>query len=103
MKLELSLAETFGASLADGAKAVEFRMGRIDPYVDICTEIILDFTGIRNANSSFMNALIAGLIEQHGHRVLKLLVIKGHNPAIRVLVETAVALGLHKTGDCVTA
>ena len=103
MKLELSLVETFGCHLADGARAAEFRLGRIDPYVDICPEIVLDFTGVRNINSSFANALVAGLIEQHGPRVLNLLVFKGCNPVARVLIEAAVNLGLRKTHGRVAA
>ena len=93
-KLELSMRETFGPSLADGAAAAEFRMRHIEPYVSICHPITLDFTGVRNANSSFTNALVAGLLEQHGARVLKVLVFKGCNPAVRVLIEAAVELGL---------
>ena len=96
MKYELSLREVFGRQLADGDKAAEFGLGRIDPYVDICSEIVIDFTGVRNANSSFVNALVSGLVEKHGEDVLKVLVFKGCNPAIRVLVESAVSLGLRK-------
>lgn len=103
MKLELSLFEVFGQNLADGARAAEFRLGRIDPYVDICPEIVLDFTGVRNINSSFANALIVGLIEQHGSRVMKLLVFKGCNPVARVLIEAAVNLGLRKSQGRVVA
>jgi hypothetical protein len=100
MKFELSLCEFFGDQLADGAKAAEFGLGRIDPYVDICKEIVVDFTGVRNANSSFVNGLVTGLLEKHGEGVLKVLVFKGCNPAIRVLVESAVALGLRKAHCC---
>ena len=96
MKLELSLAEEFGAHLADGARAAEFRQRRIEPYVDLTREIVLDFTGVRNSNSSFMNALVAGMVEQHGAGVLDHLVFKGCNPPVRVLVEAAIDLGLRK-------
>jgi hypothetical protein len=96
MKLVLSLAEEIGPHLADGAKAAGFRSRRVEPYVDLCEEIVLDFTGVRNANSSFVNALVAGIVEQHGARVLDRLVFKGCNPIIRVLVETAIDLGLQK-------
>jgi hypothetical protein len=96
MKLELNLAEEFGTGLADGALAAEFRMGRLDPYADICTEIVLDFTGVRNANSSFVNALVSGFIEQHGPKVLSQLVFQGCNGVVRVLVESAISLGLEK-------
>ena len=57
---------------------------------------MLDFTGVRTANSSFVNALVAGLVEQHGEQMLKLLVFKGCNPVLRVLVEAAIDLGLQK-------
>ena len=103
MNLELSIRELFGSHLADGAKAAEFRMGRIEPYVEICPQIVLDFTGVRNANSSFINAMVAGLIEQHSVKVLKKLVFKGCNPSIQVLIHAAVELGVRKTAGRINA
>lgn len=103
MNLEIAIREQFGSHLADGVKAAEFRMGRIDPYVDICPEIVLDFTGVRNANSSFINALVTGLVEQHGVKVLHKIIFKGCNPPIQVLIEAAVELGVHKIGGRVNA
>ncbi|MDP1586869.1 MAG: STAS-like domain-containing protein [Prosthecobacter sp.] len=99
MKMELNLAEEFGPRLADGEQAAEFRLGRIDPYVGICDEMVLDFTGIRNANSSFINALLAGAIEQHGEGILQRMVFKGCNPVVKVLVESAISLGLDKVSN----
>ena len=78
-------------------------MGRIEPYVDLCEEIVLDFTGVRTANSSFVNALVAGLVEQHGERVLQLVIFKGCNPVLRVLVDAAIDLGLQKIDGRVDA
>ncbi len=45
----------------------------IDSYLDMpgCGSVVLDFTGIRSSNSSFVNALISGLFEQHGTAALK--------------------------------
>ena len=103
MSLEIAIQEQFGGHLADGAKAAEFRITRIEPYVDICPQIILDFTGVRNANSSFINALVAGLIEQHTVKVLQKIVFKGCNPSIQVLVHAAVELGVQKTAGRVSA
>ena len=57
---------------------------------------MLDFTGVRSANSSFVNALVSGFMEQHGPKVLDKLVFKGCNPVLRVLVESAISLGLEK-------
>jgi len=96
VSLELNLAEEFGTGLADGVRAAEFRMTRIDPYAGICPEIVLDFSGVRSANSSFINALVSGFIEQHGESALKQLIFKGCKPAIRVLIESAISLGLDK-------
>lgn len=96
MKHHLSLAEDFGPRLADGAEASKYRHSRIEPYVAICDQIELDFTGIRNANSSFVNALLAAIFEQHGESVLQKFVFKGCNPLVRVLVEGAIDLGLQK-------
>lgn len=62
----------------------------------MCEQVVLDFTRVRNANSSFINALVAGTIEQHGQSVLTKLVFKGCNAVIRVLVESAIELGLEK-------
>ncbi|MCC7518529.1 MAG: STAS-like domain-containing protein [Verrucomicrobiae bacterium] len=103
MKLEISILQEFGQHLADGSRAAEFRMGRIDPYMSICPEVVLDFTGVRAANSSFINALVCGLVEHHGKRALNILVFKGCNPVVRVLVEAAVALGLQKANRLVKA
>jgi anti-anti-sigma regulatory factor len=66
-------------------------------------EIVLDFSGVRNANSSFINALVTGIVEQHGQRVLDQLVFKGCNPVVRVLVESAIELGLHKIQGTISA
>ena len=101
MKLELNLAEEIGSSLSDGSVAAEFRMGRMDPNAGICSHIVLDFTGVRSANSSFVNALVAGFTELHGQQGLDRLVFKGCNPVLRVLVESAISLGLEKHAQVV--
>ena len=94
--MELHISSDLGSHLADGFAAAEYRRGRIDPYVDICSEINLDFTGVRTANSSFVNGLLARLVEQHGPQVLRRVVFKGCNPVIQALVQAAIDLGLSK-------
>lgn len=96
MKIEFQLTLELGAHLADGEAAARFRSTRIEPYISLGDELTLDFTGVRNANSSFMNALISGVVEQHGEAVLQKLVFKGCNPLIRVFVESAIDLGIQK-------
>lgn len=96
MTLELYLADEFGRSMSDGSRAYEYRRGRLDPYVDISETIVIDFTGVRSANSSFVNALVAGAVEQHGDAFLTKVKFKGCSPVIRVLVESAISLGCEK-------
>lgn len=101
--MELSLATEFGLQLADGDRAASFRMTRVEPYLGMCEQVVLDFSGVRSANSSFVNALVAGIVEQHGAAVLQKLTFKGCNPVIRVLIEAAIALGLRKSTGRVDA
>src|SRR5947208_1359726 len=96
MKMELHIGNDLGTHLADGFAAADYRRGRIDPYVDICSEIVLDFTGVRTANSSFVNGLLAGFVEQHGPEILRRVVFKGCNPVLQALVQAAIDLGLTK-------
>jgi hypothetical protein len=96
MKLELKIADEIGTHLADGARAVAFRMTRIEPYVNMRADLVLDFTGVRHGNSSFVNGLLTGLIEEHGEALLERMTFRGCNPILRVLIEGAIALGIEK-------
>lgn len=97
----IRLHEEFGPRLSDGADAYAFRVSSIDPYLTLpsCDQIVLDFSGIRIANSSFVNALVSGLFEQHGETTLQKLVFSGCRPMIRVLVQSAVELGIRRHGE----
>ena len=101
MTHEIHLRDDFGPRLSDGSQAYGFRVSSIDPYLNLpnCDQVVLDFTGIRNANSSFVNALISGLFEQHGQEALRKLVFRGCLPTVRVLVEAAVELGMSKHAE----
>jgi hypothetical protein len=92
---ELRIADEFGAHLGDGERAHAYRKTRVEPAL-ADGEVTLDFSGVRNANSSFANALIAGLIEDRGVSVLENIVFKGCNPVLKVLVEAAIDLGIQK-------
>lgn len=99
MKTELHLAQEFGAYLADGERAADFRTREIEPHLGFSGEIIFDFTGIRTANSAFMNALLSKVIEHHGERILDFLTFKGCNRSVQALVESAIDLGMLKFGE----
>lgn len=83
------IKEFGGVHLADGEVAARIRASHIEPHLSSSDEVTLDFSGVRNANSSFMNALVAGVVEQHGEAILDRLVFKGCNPVLRVLIESA--------------
>ena len=104
MKHQIVLHQTFGCSAADGGAAYRFRVSKIDAYLNLpdYEQVILDFTGIRSANSSFVNALVSGLFEQHGTDALRKLVFKGCLPTIQVLVQSAVDLGIIKHAERVS-
>lgn len=102
MTHELHLRDEFGPRLSDGSEAYRYRVSKIDPYLALCDQVILNFTGIRSANSSFVNALISGLFEQHGAETLGKLVFKGCLPTIQVLVQSAVDLGITKHAERVS-
>lgn len=99
MSKELKLTESFGTFLAEGALAAAYRLEHIEPFYHTYSEIVLDFSGVRNVNSSFANALIAPLIEQHGEKALEKLRFRGCNPVVRVMIESALALGLERVSD----
>lgn len=101
--LHRDIGADFGAVPADGESALAYRRGNIDPYIEQSEKIVLDFSGVRTSNSSFVNALVAGIVERHGEAVLHKLVFKGCKPSLRVLVESAIQLGLRKNGDLIAA
>jgi hypothetical protein len=99
MTHEIHLRDQFGPRLSDGSEACRFRVSKIDPYLALCDTVVLDFTGIRSANSSFVNALVSGLLEPHGSQTLSKLIFRGCLPTIQVLVQSAVDLGITKHAE----
>ncbi len=98
MNLQIQLCGEFGDFLADGEKAAAFRYARIDPFIHSHEQIVLDFQGIRNMNSSFANSLIANLVSQSPEILPKLHFIN-INPRVRVTIEAALALGMERLNE----
>lgn len=90
------LADTFGSFLAEGALAAAYRLEHIEPFFHAYGELVLDFTGVRNMNSSFANALIVPLFELHGDEALKKLCFHGCNAVVRIMIESALTLGVER-------
>jgi hypothetical protein len=93
------MVEIFGPRLADGDRAASYRMEHIRPTAAAGIEMVFDFRGVTNANSSFINALLTGLFEEHGGGILERIEFLGCRPSIQVLVESAIALGLQKAAE----
>jgi hypothetical protein len=99
MNRELHLEPKFGTFLAEGTLAAEFRLREIEPAFHTFDVTTLDFTGVRNANSSFVNALIVPVVETNGPEAIERLRFKGCNPIVRVMVESALTLGLQRATE----
>jgi anti-anti-sigma regulatory factor len=98
VNLQIQLCGEFGDFLADGEKAAAFRYARMDPFIHSHEQLVLDFQGIRNMNSSFANALIANLVSQSPEVLPKLHFIN-INPRVRVTIEAALALGTERLNE----
>ena len=96
MTKTLHIHDRFGTHPSDGESACAFRVSEIEPILSATESIEIDFSEVRIANSGFVNALIAGLFEQHGPDLLKKLVFRGCLPTVQVLVQSAIDLGLIK-------
>ncbi|HEX9938801.1 MAG TPA: DUF4325 domain-containing protein [Longimicrobium sp.] len=99
MTLTFDIGAEFGSLCADGDAAAQFREARIDPYVGITDLIVLDFAGVRNANTSFCNALIANLMVVHGQEVLQKLRFAHCRENVKVLLCAALDLGNQIAGE----
>jgi len=94
MRHELHLASDLGTYLAEGARAAEYRLRHIEPVFSVYETVVLDFTGVRGANSSFANALIVPLFVQHGVGTRAKLRFRGCNAVVKLMLESALTLGM---------
>lgn len=94
MNHELHLAQDIGAYLAEGSRAAEYRLRNIETSFDVYETFVLNFEGVRGMNSSFANALIVPLFTLHGADVLKKLRFRHCNPMVKIMVESALTLGM---------
>ena len=92
----VELAPDFGTFCAVAERALEFANKKVTPVLPHFDEVILDFEGIRNVNSSFTNALIGGLVARHGPDVLQKLRFANCNPIVKVSIASALTLALMK-------
>ena len=62
-------------------------------------QIHLDFAGVRNLSSSFCNAMLANLISQHVPSVLRKVRFANCRPNVRVMIESALELGMLRVAE----
>ena len=96
MKHEIDIYEEFGSRLADGSIAYQFRLQTLESDFNLCDTLVLDFTCVRIANSSFTNALLASFYEHDAPLALKKLEFKGCRGIVKTMVEAAIDLGVSK-------
>lgn len=94
MNQELTLASDLGTYLADGSRAAEYRLQRIEPILGVYDLVILDLENVRGMNSSFANALLVPLIVNHGQEILQKLRFRHCNPLVKLMLEAALAMGV---------
>jgi hypothetical protein len=92
MILDLDIGAEFGGFCADGEAAARYRERHLDPYVGVAESIVLDFASVRNANTSFCNALIANLVILYGSEILQKLRFRNCRENVKVLVCAALEL-----------
>jgi hypothetical protein len=74
----------------------------IDPYLDEVDEILFDFAGVRNMNSSFCNSLIGPLVA-HSTGAINKLAFSNLRPGLEVLIKSAFETGLARVDHRATA
>lgn len=99
MGTKFQMSERFGTFPAEGAIAAQFRITEVQSAYDLRGLVVFDFTGVRNINASFTNALLVPLIERHGEAALKKLKFHGCNPVVRLMIEGALSLGLERAAS----
>lgn len=96
MKHEIDIFEEFGPRLSDGSQAYQFRLSTLDSYFSMCDSVVLDFSKVRIANSSFMNALLAHYFELNAEDAMRKLQFKGCRGVVKTMVHGAIDLGVSK-------
>lgn len=94
MTIEIEMMREFGTFCADGERAAQFRLERIDPFITGLDLLIFDFRGVYGMNSSFCNALIANLLSHGPEDLLSKIKFKNCRENVRLLLESAIEIGL---------
>lgn len=94
MIVTIDIRELCGVFCSDGNRAASIRSTQIDPYINVAEQIVLDFAGVRNMNSSFCNVLIGNLFMRHGELAMQKLRFANCNETVQVHIRSALSIGL---------
>ncbi len=87
----MKITEEFGTFCAQGERAIVYLDQVILPGLENDNELVLDFEGVKNMNSSFANAMFANLVRIKGESVLQKISFKN----VRSNVQSAIKMGLY--------
>ncbi len=96
MSQTFDIAVQFDEFCANGERASEFQSTTIEPLISSGEEIVFDFIGVRNMNSSFCNALVANLIARHGKLLLDKMHFVNCNETVKIHLRSAFTIGLSR-------
>ncbi len=93
MERQFSMKQFFGRFGGDPESAIRFRREFIEPLLIETEPIVLDFAGMAGINSSFANALIANLVQQHSESILQKLRYENCSASMLALLHLAAQIG----------
>lgn len=91
----LKMSAVFGDFCADGGSAVEFINSSICPVLSSGATLTLDFSEVRNMNSSFSNAMFGNLARFFGESLLTQLNIVNANDSLKREISYALKQGFN--------
>lgn len=89
---QIDMQSQFGEFCARGDSAVRLLKCHVYPNVGSGSKIVFNFSGVRNMNSSFSNALFANLVRKYGVGVLDQVEIVSAKPNIKKEIVSSFAL-----------
>lgn len=88
------VSESFGSSCTGAREVINFLKSTVLPEVRTGARVSLDFSGVRNVNSSFANALVVNLVGQGGRSLSVLDSVRFVNVRQNVKNELSTGLAL---------
>jgi len=97
MKRIIRMSDQFGTFCASGKQALDFLRETVMPILSEGNEVIFDFQNIRQANSSFANALFANLVVRYGQDIVGKIKIRHCPPYVQTLISAGLEMGIKQS------